>query len=139
MEKEQFKKIVNSKKIEYILVTLGFIAVVIFVFHIGEDFGYRRAEITSHSMGNNHNRGFLSDDQTNTHGVVGNVASIINNKLLVVDDDGTEKTVLISTSTIIRKQHDTITPDVIKVDDSVIVIGQPNTNNEIEAKIIRVK
>jgi len=125
------------------------LAGIIIVFHVGEEFGYKKAELMD-NMSDNYYRafgpgdphkmgafGYLFDDQTGTHGVAGKVISISSSTILVEDKGGIEKTVITDDDTIIKKQRTTITTNDIKPNDFIIVIGSPTTNGEIDAKIIR--
>jgi hypothetical protein len=56
----------------------------------------------------------------------------------VQDNDGTEKIVLIKDDTSIRSMRDDISKDRLKVDDFIVVIGSPNAQGQIEAKLIRL-
>ncbi len=126
------------------------VVVIIFTFHIGEEFGYKKAESIDH-MSNGYYKAFgqgeqkqtglfgsLFDDQTGTHGVAGKVINTTATNIIVEDNDGIEKTVIFDSKTIIRKQRKTVEFSEIKDDDFVVVIGSPNNDGKITAKIIRV-
>ncbi len=150
MNSDTIKSAFQSATTKKILAIIFILIVVIFVFNVGEEFGYHKAEVMEqmssgyghtfapHDMRHNGPFGYLSDDQTGTHGVAGKVVSMTENKILVADNEGIEKTVLTDSNTIIRKQRDTITEAEIKPDDFVIVIGTPNNSGQITAKIIRI-
>ena len=150
MENEKPKSFLQSKKTNRIMTGILIIAIVICVFHLGEEFGYKKAQVMG-EMGGGYDRafgpkdpheagpfGYLFDDQTGTHGVAGKVISITDDKLLVEDHDSTEKTVIIDNDTIIKKQRADIKETDIQPNDLIIVIGSPTDNGEITAKIIRV-
>lgn len=144
------QKIMNSKIMTRIMLTIAIIAGIIIVFYIGVQFGYKKAEFIEHmsdgyyrAFGPNNPHeggafGYFFDDQTSTHGVAGKIITTSNNKIIIEDNDGTEKTVLVSTSTLIKEGRKTITTDDIKVDDFAISIGDPNDQGQIVAKIIRL-
>ncbi len=52
--------------------------------------------------------------------------------------DNLEKTIYISSRTIIRESRKVITSKILKVDDLVVAIGKPTDKGQIEAKLIRV-
>ena len=129
-----------------ILVIIG----IILVFHIGEEFGYKKAEVIGRmsdgyyqafdpsSPGQNGPFGYLFDDQTDSHGVAGKVVNVSDNKIIVADNEGIEKSVLVDKDTILKNHRDNIVVSDIKADDYVIVIGLPAADGQITAKIIRV-
>ncbi len=53
-------------------------------------------------------------------------------------NDAVEKIVLIDNTTVIRRFHDTLTAQDLQVDNGVLIIGTPNAEGKIEAKLIRV-
>jgi len=80
------------------------------------------------------------DRPVQPHGLFGAVISkATDNKSIVVKGDrDVEKTVLLDDSTIIEKAMNTLKAADLKVNDSVIVIGEPNQQGQIDAKLIRV-
>ena len=49
-----------------------------------------------------------------------------------------EKTIIVNGKTVIRKFRDALKSADLKVNDSVVVVGDPNEEGQIEAKLIRV-
>ena len=74
----------------------------------------------------------------NAHGVAGPVIRVTADSLVVGDRDGAEKTVLVSGSTPIREDSNSVSISDIKVNDQVVVIGSPNDQGEVQAQFIRV-
>lgn len=150
MNKEEIKSFIESKKTAHLMTVILVIACTIIVFHVGEEFGYKKYEIMNRMSGGYYktfgpgdNRrmgplGYLFDDQTNTHGVSGKVINVTADKILVEDDEGIEKNVLVDNKTIIKKQRLSIKESEIKIDDFIIVIGSPTSDGQIDAKIIRI-
>ena len=150
MNKEDIKNFIESKKTSRIMTAVVILAGVIFVFHMGEEFGYRKAEIMDHMSGGynkafgprdsrrNGPMGYLFDDQTGTHGVAGKIISVTAEKILVEGNEGIEKTIIIDKDTLIKKQRETVLPETLKANDFIVVIGSPDTNGQIKAKIIRI-
>ena len=58
--------------------------------------------------------------------------------LTLKDRDGTEKIILVTNKTEIRKFRETVKLSDLKIDDYVVVIGEPNDPGQIEAKLIRI-
>ena len=150
MNKEEVKSLLESKKTERLMTVILIIACVIIVFHTGEEFGYKKEQLMDNvsngyykTLGPGDVRrtgpfGYLFDDQTGTHGVSGKVISVTADKILVEDNEGIEKTVLVDSNTTIKKQRATISESDIKPDDFMIVIGSPTTDGQVDAKIIRI-
>ena len=49
-----------------------------------------------------------------------------------------EKIIVISGETILKKGRQTIDRDGLKIGDGVVIIGSPNEDGQIEARLIRV-
>ena len=143
------KEFVSSKKFETAIVIIGILAGMFIVFHAGVEFGEHRA-MYADSAGNNYYRAFgpsdphkdgpfgaFFDDVTSGHGVSGTIASITGSTITVTDKDGTEKIVQIGSDTVIRKDRTTIALSDLQVGDTIVAIGSPGDNGEIDAKIIR--
>ena len=54
------------------------------------------------------------------------------------DGDNTEKTILVSDKTTIIYQRKNIKLSDLKVDDNIVVVGEPNNSGQITAELIRV-
>ena len=117
------------------------------VLGVGMFIGFRKADF-SYRWGENYYRnfggppGFFGDlggrDFMDAHGVSGQIIKIDGQTLTIKGRDNTEKIVVIGNDTLIRRGSDTIKPSDLKVDDNIVVIGQPNNTGQIEAKLIRV-
>lgn len=89
-----------------------------------------------------HMVGFIRDvagkDYTSAHGITGAILKIDGNAIVIQGQDGIEKTFLVSDSTIIKKRRGALVLKDLKTDDTVVIIGSPNDQGQIEAKLIRV-
>lgn len=73
-----------------------------------------------------------------SHGVLGTITTLGTNTFVVKERTGTLKTVLIDDQTIVRRGHTSIKFTDLKQNEFVIVLGDPETKEEIiKAKIIR--
>jgi len=65
---------------------------------------------------------------------------MINNdgSLVIKDIDNTEKIVIIDDNTTIRMFNQNVGKQDLKVGQKVVIIGEPNSSGEIEAKLIRI-
>jgi len=129
---------------------LGISAVIalLLVFQAGVFVGYRKASF-AYRFGDNYYRAFdrkapaplgfpLMDEFRASHGAVGEVMSVSLPTLVVAGPDSVEKTVYVSTGTLIRKFDAELKPEDIKTGDFLVVIGDPDENSQIQAKLIRM-
>jgi hypothetical protein len=131
-----------------ILWGIGIFIAALIIFQAGMFVGFRRASF-SYGLGDNYYRtfggprggmmrGFLPDDFPESHGVAGKIIKISLPNIFIAGNDGVEKNILISSSTLIREFRQMASPADLKVDDFVVVIGSPNAQSQIDAKFIRV-
>ena len=72
------------------------------------------------------------------HGTFGTVIKVDSADIIVSDQNGGEKLITVSTSTIMKDQQNSITLSDLKPNDSVVIIGEPDASGTISAKLIRV-
>ena len=83
-------------------------------------------------------------DFTAVHGIFGQIIQVPvadqngQTILVIKGGDGVEKVVLVNDNTLIKRIRDTVKPADLKVDDYIVVIGEPNDSGQIEAKFIRL-
>ena len=83
-------------------------------------------------------KNFPQGEFINAHGVFGSIIKIDGNTIIAKAKDDVEKTILVSDSTIIQKGRKKVKLPDLKVDEDIVVIGSPNEEGQIEAKLIRV-
>jgi len=150
--KESVKKILESKKVSMIILILGLFIILSIVFQAGVYVGFHKASF-GRDWSENYGRNFgmtrgdgrdliggmrNQKNFPNTHGTIGKIIKIELPIIIVEDKDGTEKVVIIKDDTGIRSIKQEIKVNDLRVDDFIVVIGSPNTNGQIEAKLIRV-
>ena len=137
----------KSETFKKILFAVGGAAAVIIIFEAGMFVGFHKAAL-SYRMGDNFYRvygngsggpgmPFFNEDFSDAHGAAGKVLSVALPHL-VVDDHGTEKTILISDDTTIRRLRGDASSTAIMVGDFVVVLGDPDDKAQVEAKLIRI-
>lgn len=141
------KEFLQSKKFKKISYGLAGAIILLLVFKAGMAVGYHKAAF-SYRMGENYyrnfgpRRNFLSglahDDFSAAHGEIGKIVSIDAASIVIADRDEPEKIVLISDQTQVRKMRDMLKPSDLKVDDYVMVLGSPDEQGRIQAKLIRI-
>jgi len=82
-------------------------------------------------------RRFPAGDFISGHGAFGEIIEIKDNGFVIKGRENVEKVIITNESTTITKGRETI-KDGLKVGDRVVIIGSPNDQGQIEAKIIRV-
>ncbi|MFA6227421.1 MAG: hypothetical protein WC631_03020 [Candidatus Paceibacterota bacterium] len=145
---EHIKEIIKESKVKKVVFILGCFVAALIIFQVGMFVGFKKASF-SFRMGEQYYRqmngrpddifmGMNRGDFGNSHGAIGEIVSINLPLFVVADKDGVEKTIVIGTSTDIRQFRDSIEADDLKINNIVTVIGNPNENAEVEAKLIRV-
>lgn len=144
----------QSKLFRKILCAIGIVVVALTIFQAGVFVGYRRASFSYRFGDNYHNTfglttrhgmmgsdsffGFSRGEFTSAYGATGTIVKINLPNIIVAGADKVEKVVSVNSSTIIRRFREDVKVGDLKVGDSVIVIGSPNSTTQIEAKLIRV-
>jgi len=151
--KSEIKIILGSKLFKRIIIIFGAIILALLIFRVGVSVGYRKA-----SFGNDWNNNYPSNfegkhpdfrmmqgglgdwkDSPNSHGAIGRIIKIEIPSVVVIDDhDQIEKVIIIDNNTKIMRGRNQIKQEDLGIDNSVIVIGIPNSQGQIEAKLIRV-
>ena len=143
---EKMLKFFESKVLVGILYGVGIVIVLTLIFSAGVSVGFHKASF-GRAWGDNYERnfgmmpnqpGFGRDNFPNSHGAVGKIIKIELPTLIVQDKDNTEKVILIKNDTKIQKMMQDIKSNNLAVDDSVVIIGSPNAQGQIEAKFIRI-
>ena len=131
-----------------ILYTLGGIILALIIFRAGMFIGFQKAR---HSFrfgeryyqtfgGGKGNRFFMGmrDDLQSSHGASGKIVGISLPIIMIEEADGTEEIITTNDKTVVRRQRDTLQISDLREDDQIVVIGSPNNNDEIDAKLIRI-
>ena len=127
---------------------IGIAIIALIIFQAGVFVGYRKASF-AFRFGDNYYRTFgdrgskpfhipLKGDFIDAHGTVGKVISVHFPTFVIEGQDAVEKVVRINDETEIRRFRSAATSSDITVDGFVVVIGMPNENAEVEAKLIRI-
>ncbi len=144
------KKIFESKWFIGSVFAAGAIIILSAVFQWGEFAGYRRAGMAER-WGNSYYRTFgrhdipggsgrfLMDDFPNTNGALGKVLKLNGTSSFMIEGlDNTERMVVAGEDTVVRRFRNTVSMDDVQPDDFVVVIGEPEANGAIRAKLIRI-
>ncbi len=143
-----YNKFFQSKTFKIILGGVGVIIILLLVFELGKIVGFKKANF-SYRWGENYHQnfggpreGFFKDfsgrDFIGAHGVFGQIMKIDGSTLVIKGQDDVEKIVLVNDKTVIERFRETVKITDLKVDDYIVVIGEPNDAGQIEAKFIRI-
>ncbi len=143
-----FNKISQSKIFKAIVICIAGLIILLLGFMAGMTVGFRKAGF-SYRWGENYYRSFSGPrpefpmnmagrDFLMGHGVSGFIIKIASSSLIVQGRDNAEKVILIDKGTEIMRFREEISINNLKINDNVVVIGSPNDNGQIEAKLIRV-
>jgi hypothetical protein len=139
----------ESKKIRTALWVLGSLIVLLVIFGLGISVGYDRANFGSH-FEQNYYHDFYGGPATGSaqyamgpapmaeHGIAGAVIDVTSSTISVEDSNNNEHSITVSSGTVIREDNATIGTGDIKIDDQVVVIGEPNAQGQVDARFIRV-
>lgn len=143
-----FKELFKSKNFKGVLMGVGVVFVVLIVFQTGvivgshkSNYSNRLGEKYFNAFGKEEKRGmpnFMRDDFAGAHGTAGRIVKIELPQLLIEDQEGIEKTILITQQTEVMAFRQKIKAGDLKIDQNVVVVGTPNDQAQIEAKIIRL-
>ncbi|MBN1325636.1 hypothetical protein JW977_01475 [Candidatus Falkowbacteria bacterium] len=142
------KKFYTNKSFIIFTSIVGGLIILLLVFNIGMNVGFRKAGF-SHNWGDNYHRNFAgprqgfvgdfrNDDFIQSHGVFGQILKIEGKSLIINSIDNSEKVVNLNNDTIIRHFKDAVELSELKVEDYLVIIGEPNETGQIEAKLIRI-
>lgn len=164
---KELKEIISTKTFKLAFGLVVFLVAILLAFSAGIKVGLHKAHY-SYQWGENYERNFMSQrppmmDQRggegpigagpggmmgfgggdgrqmrNANGLAGTVVSIADNLIVLKDRDNKENTVKIGEKTIIKAGRDDIKIGDLKVDEKLVVIGNPGDNGVVNADLIRV-
>jgi len=146
---KNLKEFARSKSFHGILIGLCVAIIILLIFQAGVAVGHRKAAF-AYKFGDNYYRAFderglrapfmigLRGGLPDAHGAAGAIISLTLPTFVVGGPDNIEKVVMVRDDTIIRRFDGEIQPTDLTVDDFVVVLGEPNEDSQIEAKLIRV-
>jgi hypothetical protein len=147
------KKTQSKDVLKWVIIAIGSFVIVVFIFGFGmfvggikARFSYRWAESYHENFagpkggffGNWQRMPPLPGDFVQSHGTFGEIIKINNSDFVIKGQAEMEKIVLIKDDTVIEKGRTKITRDDLKIGDQVVVIGSPNEQGQIEAKLVRL-
>lgn len=151
---QKIKELVESMNIKNVLILLCILVILLVVFQAGILVGYHKADF-SKKLGNNYYRTFdmrgnekgmfdrspismMGMDIPGGHGAIGKVIEINLPTFIVATPENIEKVIRVSDDSEVRRFKKSMSASEIKVNDVVVIIGNPNDRAEIEARLIRI-
>jgi len=152
---EKVAQITKSKIFQRSVIALAAIFVLILAFGAGTMVGFKKANF-SYQWGENYHKNFggprdgfmpqmmrplptlMGGDFIDAHGTAGEILKIDGKSLIVKGDDSTEKTIVVNDKTVIRQGQQDLKFTDLKAGSLIVTIGSPNSDGQIEAKLIRV-
>jgi len=141
----------ESKIFGIVILSIVGLIVLCFVFGLGVSVGSRKADFSFRWAEQYHknfagpSQGFLGmgnimmqDNFIDANGVIGEVISVNDNKITIKGRENVEKIVVADEKTIIMCQRQNFKLTELKSGDSVVIMGEPNNNGQIEADFIRI-
>lgn len=146
--KIELNKFKSPLAVQRLLQAIAILIIVLGIFQAGIFVGYRKAAF-SYSLGDRYYRAFDHNNQKGPNpfddkellggnGAVGAIIRVNLPTFVVSTPDNVEKIVRINDATLIRQFKDTASTTNLQVGQHVVVLGSPNTQAEIEAKLIRL-
>jgi preprotein translocase subunit YajC len=144
------KKLINPDILKKIIIGLIILVIIVLIFGFGILVGEKKARFSYRWAENYHRNfagpqgGFFSDwrsfprgDFISSHGVFGQIIKIEESAIIIKDGNNMERIVAVKDGTIIERLRETVKISDLRVDDFIVVIGEPNDSGQIEAKFIR--
>ncbi len=142
------KNILGSNFLKWLVIAMTGLIILLLVFQLGLSVGYRKANF-AFRWADNYKRDFggprigmlgfyTGNDFMYGHGVSGTIAKISGNSVIVKTQDNTEKIINVDQDTVLNQAGTYIKLQDLQPDAQIVVIGNPNQDGTIEAKIIRV-
>lgn len=154
MEQENKKIKIKLKRdtLKWIIVGLAVFVTVVLIFGAGMFIGGMKARFSYRWAENYHRNfggpegGFMGElkmmppnsEFIEGYGTFGQIIKIDGSTFVIKGRNDVEKIILIKDDTVIKRLRDTVKPVELKVDEYIVVIGEPNDAGQIEAKLIRV-
>jgi hypothetical protein len=145
------KEYIQSKVFKGILTGIFIAIIALVIFQAGVAVGNRKASF-AHRFGDNFERNFRDPrgggfmkmgfpggaDKPSGHGAAGEIVSIALPLVVVAGPDNLEKVVVVTDTTQVRKFQENIEVNELAVGDFIVVLGTPNNEGQVDAKLIRL-
>ena len=145
---KEAKEFVRSPRFQGIMTGVGMAIIALVIFQAGVFVGYRKAAF-AFKFGDNYYRTFgnqgprpfqvpVGEKFMDAHGAAGKIIGVSFPTFVVEGPDSVEKVIRIGEDTEIRRFRDVATSSDLVAGDFVVILGKPNENAEVDAKLIRI-
>lgn len=141
-------KIFQSNTFRGAILGIGAVIILLLVFKTGMIIGTKKADFSCRWSDNYHRNfggprgGFMPGlgdrDFIESNGTFGQIIKIDGTNLVIKGRNDVEKVVIVDNNTVINRFNDTVKLTELKIDDDIVVIGEPNQQGQIVAKLIRI-
>jgi len=145
MEKNSF---FQSKTLGGAILGVVVFLMILLVFKAGVIVGVKKADFSCRWADNYHRNfggpkagfflGFDDRDLFEANGTFGKIIKIDGASFVIQGPADMERLILTNETTVIKRLRETVKVSDLKIDDYVVVIGEPNAAGQIEAKLIRM-
>jgi hypothetical protein len=145
MDKNNF---FETKAFKLIILVIVACLLLLAGFEVGTIVGAKKAGFSNNWSDNYHRnfagprggwlRGFDDREFMQANGSLGQIIKLDSSTIVIKDRDGVEKIVVADDNTLIKSFQQTIKLSDLKINDYIVVIGEPNNAGQIAAKFIRL-
>lgn len=139
----------HSKTVRTIVLSIGGLFILVFVFAVGLLVGFEKAEYSFSWAKEYHNifagpkMGFLTNvadpgQFLDARGSLGEIIKINDDGIIIKDKYGVEKNILVDSSTSIMFQKKNKKLSDLQIGDRIIIIGCPDNSGNFKAEFIRI-
>ena len=151
-ENKEIKIKLKRDTLKWIIIGLAVFVIAVLLFGAGMFVGGMKARF-SYRWAENYHRNFggpqggfmgdwrmmpLNSEFIEGYGTFGQIIKIEGSTIVIKGRNDMEKIILLKDDTVIKRLRETIKPIDLKIDDYIVVIGEPNDAGQIEAKLIRL-
>lgn len=142
-----WKSFGESKILRNMLYSIALFVILLITFKAGEWIGSRKAFFScrrgerDRGFSNIHSELPVNIDSQNMfmgHGAFGLVVKVATSTIVVQDGHGIQNSIVITKNTVIKRMNTVLQLTDLKANDHVVIIGSPDSEGRIEAKLIRV-
>jgi hypothetical protein len=146
MDVKELRAFAKTHKFVAFMTGVGFLVIAIVIFEAGVFVGFHKAAF-AYGWEQNYGRnfgdprgalGFPDRALPIGHGADGRVISVSKGSFVVVGGDEAEKTIRVSSSTIIRAASGATTSAALANGSYVVVIGEPDASGTVSAQLVRI-
>lgn len=138
----------QSKSSKMVLLSVSAILVALLIFNFGMFIGFNKA-FFSYRWGENYHKNFAGPkggffrefsgkDFIDSHGAFGQIINIGDRLIIIKGRDDIERIISLEDNPVIKLFRDTVKISDLKLNDYVVVIGEPDESGKIKAKLIRI-